>query len=494
MKIDNDNIQLRQTIWKIIRLLDWYRWYIESSMIREYILVLIFYKYLNDNCNEIWSKLSNILKIPRWSSFEYLYNNKNEKDLWNIINNALKDFEFENRNVFINDDWIALFDSINFNNKNFWDKDNRNHFYSDLLSLLYKLDFSNTELSKYSKGFIKDLFHFITYSYGSAWEDFYTPKELVMLLSELLKTDKVSKIYDPFNWIWNLLMWLWKEIWSNKVILYGQEINRTQWMISVMNLFINWYENALFSLWNTIFEPKFTDWNNLMKFDIVVSNIPFWMNLENVEKLRKDKYWRFWRWLPTKVRADWTCLTHIVESIKEETWIAGVIVPDYVLYRWVTEWNIRKTMVEENIIEAVISLPSNLFSWTSLATSIIIFNKGKKDDKILFIDASKYFEKQVKINKLTNIGIKIIVDIYNDFKSWNLKDVICNKYFSYIAEIDEVREKNFDLNIQLYVNNYEEENIITLDEITDDIILLDIEYIKSEEIVKERLIDLWIKK
>ena len=106
-------------------------------------------------------------------------------------------------------------------------------------------------------------------------------------------------------------------------------------------------------------------------------------------------------------------------------------------------------MVEENIIEAVISLPSNLFSWTSLATSIIIFNKGKKNDKILFIDASKYFEKQVKINNLTNIGIKIIIDIYNDLKSWNLKDIICNKNISYIADIDEVREKNFDLNTKL---------------------------------------------
>jgi type I restriction enzyme M protein len=207
-----------------------------------------------------------------------------------------------------------------------------------------------------------------------------------------------------------------------------------------------------------------------MKFDTVVANPPFsldkWGKVEDKEGDKThisydpeyDQYSRFWRGVPPKSKGDWAFITHMIETTYEGRGKVGVVVPHGVLFRGASEGKIRQKTIEENILEAVIGLPANLFFGTGIPAAILIFNRGKeKNSNVLFIDSSKNFESAKNQNKLRDADIEKIVETYRQFNQGKLQAGIVEDKFSYVATFEEIQENDFNLNIPRYVDTFEEE-------------------------------------
>jgi type I restriction enzyme M protein len=169
-----------------------------------------------------------------------------------------------------------------------------------------------------------------------------------------------------------------------------------------------------------------------------------------------DKYNRFWRGVPPKSKGDWAFISHMIETLNEQG-KAGVVVPHGVLFRGSSEGKIRQKTIEENLLEAVIGLPANLFFGTGIPAAIMVFNKQKSSKHVLFIDASKHYESAKNQNKLRASDIEHIVNTYRDFTAGKLKPGVAEEKYSYVATFEEIQENDFNLNIPRYVDTFEEE-------------------------------------
>jgi len=219
-----------------------------------------------------------------------------------------------------------------------------------------------------------------------------------------------------------------------------------------------------------------------MKFDTVVANPPFsldkWGKVDDKEENKAsdsfdpetDKYNRFWRGTPPKSKGDWAFISHMIETAYEGSGKVGVVVPHGVLFRGASEGKIRMKTIEENILEAVIGLPANLFFGTGIPAAILVFNKGKeKNTDVLFIDASQHYESVKNQNKLREADIQHIVDTYRQFNKGKLQAGVVEEKFSYVASVEEIQENEFNLNIPRYVDTFEEEPEVDIAAVQKDI-------------------------
>jgi len=218
-----------------------------------------------------------------------------------------------------------------------------------------------------------------------------------------------------------------------------------------------------------------------MKFDIVVANPPFSLDKWGADNAPSDKYNRFWRGIPPKSKGDYAFITHMVETLNE-TGKLGVVVPHGVLFRGGSEGKIRQQFLEENLIEAVIGLPSNLFFGTSIPAAILIFNRQKKSKNVIFIDASREYESATNQNKLRETDINKIFTTYKEFRT-------IDKY-SYVAAPEEIKENDYNLNIPRYVDTFEEEPEIDINEVQNEIDALEVELSKVQSEMKMHLKEL----
>jgi type I restriction enzyme M protein len=211
---------------------------------------------------------------------------------------------------------------------------------------------------------------------------------------------------------------------------------------------------------DTLRNPRLIEGDQLMKFDIVVANPPFSLDKWGQEDAEKDPFNRYHRGLPPKSKGDWAFITHMIETAREGTGKVGVVVPHGVLFRGAAEGKIRQRLIEENLLEAVIGLPANLFFGTGIPAAILIFNKGRTTGDVLFIDASRdYKDAEEHVQK--------IVDTYTAFQT-------VEKY-AYRATPQEIADNDFNLNIPRYVDTFEEEAEIDLDTVKADITRLESE-------------------
>ena len=192
-----------------------------------------------------------------------------------------------------------------------------------------------------------------------------------------------------------------------------------------------------------------------MKYDIVVANPPFSLDKWGAEDAGHDRHNRFWRGIPPKSKGDFAFISHMIETAYEGKGKVGVVVPHGVLFRGASEGKIRQQIIEDNLLEAVIGLPANLFFGTGIPTAILVFNKGKNTDDVLFIDASKEYVEGKNQNLLSQANIKHIVDTYNSQPT--SKGGILEPKYSYWAKIEEIRTNDYNLNIPRYVDTFEEE-------------------------------------
>jgi type I restriction enzyme M protein len=192
----------------------------------------------------------------------------------------------------------------------------------------------------------------------------------------------------------------------------------------------------------------------LKHFDIVVANPPFSLEKWGVEGAESDPYGRFRRGLPPKTKGDYAFILHMIETMKPKTGRMAVVVPHGVLFRGSSEGRIRQKLVEENLLDAVIGLPEKLFYGTGIPAAILVFRKDKADANVLFIDASREFKSGKNQNQLSDENIAKVIETYKQREG-------SDKY-AYLANLEEIQENDFNLNIPRYVDTFEEEEEIDL--------------------------------
>lgn len=495
--------EINQFVWKAC---DTFRGLIDPSQYKDYILTMLFIKYVSDVHKE---KKNEYLKkykgdeerteramkmerfiMPETSTFDYLYEHRGETNVGELIDIALTDLEEANREKLSSEDGSGIFRNISFNTSNLGDTKDKNTRLKTLL-----IDFSGMDLtpSHLENGdIIGDAYEFLIANFaseaGKRAGEFFTPSEVSTLLAMLTKSKPGARISDPTCGSGSLLIKAGKQVGSDNFSLYGQEANGSTWALAVMNMFLHGYDNAIIRWGDTIRNPKLKEGDTLMKFDTVVANPPFSLDKWGADEAASDKHNRFWRGTPPKSKGDWAFISHMIETTYEGRGKVGVVVPHGVLFRSSSEGKIRQKTVEENILEAVIGLPANLFFGTGIPAAILIFNKGKgNNNNVLFIDASQRFEAGKNQNKLRPKDIEDIVSTYRKFNKGELQAGLVEEKYSYVATADEITANDFNLNIPRYVDTFEEEDEINIDKVQDEIDLLEKDLAKVQAEIKTYL-------
>lgn len=449
---------------------DTFRGLIDPAQYKNYILTFLFVKYLSDAWNDKKAQYSEMYKgdkerinrrleresykLPEKCTFDYLYENRNANNVGELINIALEHIEEANRDKLEN-----IFRGIDFNSETaLGDTKDRNKRLKHLLE-----DFAHPALDLRPSRIGKVDIIGNTYEYligrfasdsGKKGGEFYTPGEVATLLAKLVAPKPGSRICDPACGSGSLLIKVAHEIGNEDYSLYGQELNGDTWSLCKMNMFLHNIQAARIEWGDTLNNPKLIEKDTLMKFDVVIANPPFSLDKWGAESASADPYNRFFRGVPPKSKGDYAFISHMVETALADHGKVGVILPHGVLFRGAGEGAIRQRMIEENLLEAVIGLPGNLFFGTPIPACIMIFNKGKKTKDVLFIDASHEFEPGKNQNKLRDFDIAKIVKTFKDFKT-------IDKY-AYRAKFEEIKENEFNLNIPRYVDTFVEEEEIDI--------------------------------
>lgn len=459
--------QINTALWNAC---DTFRGAFDSSEYKNYILVFMFIKYLSDvwkdhyeeykkqygDNEELINRKLNRERfvLPKNCTFDYLYEHRNDSDIGEKIDKVLGQIEEKNLEKL-----DGVFRNISFNSDKLGQTRDRNRRLKNLINDFAKpeLDF-RPSLWEGKQDILGEAYMYLLEKFasgaGKKGGEFFTPKEVSSLLAKLVSPKEGDRIFDPTCGSASLLIKVAEEAKdangnpTNNFAIYGQESNGDTWALSKMNCFLHSMDSAQIEWCDTINNPKLLENDSLMKFDIVVANPPFSLDKWGHENAESDRFGRFLRGVPPKSKGDYAFILHMIETTLP-TGKVGVIVPHGVLFRGSAEGKIRQKLIEENLLEAVIGLPTNLFFGTGIPAAILIFNKAKTTDKVLFVDASKDFQDGKKQNVLRDQDIAKIVDTYKSFEE---KD----KY-SHIATIEEIAENDFNLNIPRYVDTFEEE-------------------------------------
>ncbi len=457
--------QIHNLVWKAC---DPFRGVIDPAQYKDYILTMLFIKYVND----VWrdkqdhynkkyggdqARIDRALRFERFvvplrCTFDFLFEHRNDANIGELINEALAGLEEENRDKLAGEDGSGIFRNIDFNSSNLGDARDKNTRLKTLLQ-----DFNDPKLDLRPSGgsgndVIGDAYEFLIAHFasdaGKKAGEFYTPAEVSTLIAKLTKSPAGARIGDPTCGSGSLLIKAAKEVDSDNFSLYGQESNGSTWALAVMNMFLPGVDQATIRWGDTIRNPKLLEGDQLMKFDTVVANPPFSLDKWGADKAEADPFRRFWRGVPPKSKGDWAFISHLIETTYEGKGKVGVVVPHGVLFRGASEGKIRQKVIEENLLEAVVGLPSNLFFGTGIPAAILIFNKGKDTNtNVLFIDASREYEAGKNQNKLRPRDIDHVVEIYRKFTRGEWAAGVVEKKYAYSATFTEILENEFNLNI-----------------------------------------------
>lgn len=463
--------QINKAAWAVC---DTFRGVVDAADYKNYVLTMLFVKYISDvwqdhledykkqypDSPELVDAMmeEESFKLPEAASFGYLYEHRHEPKNGERIDKALHAIEEANGSKLRD-----VFQDISFNSNKLGEEDQKNDILRHLLE-----DFAKEELDLRPShvgalDVIGGAYEFLISRFasegGKSAGEFYTPAEVSTLMSHLVEPQESDQICDPTCGSGSLLMKCGRRIFENtkkrNYELYGQESIGATWALAKMNMFLHGETNHIIEWGDTIRNPKLKDQGgNLKHFDIVVANPPFSLDKWGFDDAATDTHKRFWRGVPPKTKGDYAFIIHMVETLKPDTGRMAVVVPHGVLFRASSEGKIRKALIEENLLDAVIGLPEKLFFGTGIPAAILIFKRNKPDTSVFFIDASREFEDGKNQNKLGKEQIDKILATYRA-----REDV--DKY-AYRAELEEIKENDFNLNIPRYVDTFEEEEEIDL--------------------------------
>jgi len=299
---------------------------------------------------------------------------------------------------------------------------------------------------------------------GKKAGEFYTPQQVSKILAKIVTAGKteIKNVYDPTCGSGSLLLRVAKEakVWK----FYGQEKTATTYNLARMNMLLHDVEYQRFDIQNedTLEEPRHIE----ERFEAVVANPPYSAKWSADSKFTDDERFSAYQKLAPKSKADFAFIQHMIHQLDDNGTMA-VVLPHGVLFRGAAEGAIRRYLIEsKNYLDAVIGLPANIFYGTSIPTCVLVFKKCRKENEtILFIDASNEFEKGKNQNLLTDEYAEKIVNTY-------IKRETIDKY-SYAATIQEIKENDYNLNIPRYVDTFEEEEPIDLNAVSTRIEALD---------------------
>ncbi len=459
------------------RACDTFRGVVDAENYRNYILVMLFWKYVSDvwrdhreaylreyqgDENRVKRRLArDRFQLPDGCDFLSLYAQRNEPDIGERMNIALAGIEEANKAKL-----EGVFREVDFNSES---KLGQTRDRNTRLKLLLQ-DFADPRLDLRpsvvgEEDVIGNVYEYLLERFasdaGKKAGEFYTPGQVSGLLARLLALKKGQTICDPSCGSGSLLIKVGRQADKRDFALFGQEMNGTTHALCRMNMFLHGMDNFRIEWGDTLRNPRLTEHDQLMKFDIVVANPPFSLDKWGHEDAEKDPFHRYHRGLPPRSKGDYAFITHMIETAREGTGKVGVVVPHGVLFRGAAEGKIRQRLIEENLLEAVIGLPANLFFGTGIPAAILIFNKGKTHGDVLFIDASREYKEAKNQNVLTEQHVQKIVDTFTAFQT-------VEKY-AYRAPPQEIADNDFNLNIPRYVDTFEEEAEIDLDAVKADI-------------------------
>ena len=226
-----------------------------------------------------------------------------------------------------------------------------------------------------------------------------------------------------------------------------------------MNMFLHGKDAARIEWGDTLNSPALAVADRLMRFNVVVATPPFSLDKWGGAEVQADRYSRFWRGLPPKSKGDYAFISHMVETALPQEGRVAVVVPHGVLFRGGAEGRIRRALIEENLLDAVIGLPANLFPTTSIPVAILVFDRAREKGgaretcrDVLFIDASRDYQSGKNQNTLLDAHIARIVAAYRARQP-------VDKY-AVVAGLPEIVDNDFNLNIPRYVDTFEEEEEI----------------------------------
>ncbi|WDH76245.1 type I restriction-modification system subunit M [Exiguobacterium marinum] len=462
----------------------------DASEYKNYLLGLIFYKYLSD-------KLLEKVVVSADASLEEYDTQKKQTELYIELmsDDEIKDDLIETlvdtlgydiapeylfnvladhaqQNIFqLNDlnkafvelaskyeQFNGLFDDVDLTSKKLGSDDQQRNI--TITEVLKKLAY--VDLVGYGGDVIGDAYEFLISQFaseaGKKAGEFYTPHQVSDMMAQIValgqENKKLFSIFDPTMGSGSLMLNVRNYLnYPDSVKYHGQELNTTTFNLAKMNLILHGVDNEDMRLRNGDTLNK--DWptDEPYTFDSVLMNPPYSAKWSADDTFLDDSRFNRYGKLAPKTKADFAFLLHGFYHLKDSGTMA-IVLPHGILFRGAAEGVIRKKLLEDGSIDAVIGLPGNMFFGTSIPTTVVILKKNRETRDVLFIDASKDFIKGKNQNKLSTEHIDRIVETYK-------KRETVEKY-AYVASFDEIKENDFNLNIPRYVDTFEEEEEIDL--------------------------------
>lgn len=481
--------ELHKTIWKIANEL---RGSVDGWDFKQYVLGLLFYRFISENIehyvNENQRKAgienfeyrnisdeqalmgkSQILEekglfiLPSELFCNVRLNAAKNENLNVVISNIFDNIEASARGTASENDVKGLFDDFTIDNKLGNTVDERNEKLVKLLNAIGDLklgDYYDNNIDLFG-----DAYEFLMTMYassaGKSGGEFFTPQEVGELLARIVIQDKISvnKVYDPACGSGGLLLKFAKILGKENVKqgFYGQEINLTTYNLARINMFLHNinYNNFHIARGDTLIHPE--HWDD-EPFDAIVSNPPYsikWAGKENPILINDERFSPAGVLAPSS-KADLAFTMHMLSWLSPKGTAAIVEFPG-VLYRGGAEQKIRQYMIDNNFVDAVIQLPSDLFFGTTIATCILVLKKNKIDNNILFVDASDEFVRNSNKNKLSDENINNIVNL--------LKDRVSVDNKAYLATYNEIKENDYNISVNSYLKTNNGEVEIDIEEV-----------------------------
>ncbi len=492
-KKEQERNELHKTIWRIANDL---RGAVDGWDFKQYVLGLLFYRFISENLTNYINKSEQELnknfdyaKLPDEIAerdkegiiedkgfFIYpsqLFENvrkkasKDEdlnvtlKSIFQEIENSAKGYKSEN-------DVKGLFDDLDVNSNKLGNTViERNEKLVKMLNAIGDLKLGNYQDNTIDA--FGDAYEFLMTMYasnaGKSGGEFFTPQEVGELLAKIVIMDKksVNKVYDPACGSGSLLLKFAKILGKENVKdgFYGQEINITTYNLARINMFLHDinYNNFDIALGDTLINPM--HWDD-EPFDAIVSNPPYsirWEGKKNPLLINDERYAPAGILAPES-KADLAFTMHMLSWLSEKGTAAIVEFPG-VLYRGGAEQKIRKYLIENNFVDTVIQLPPDLFFGTSIATCIIVLKKSKKDNSVLFVDASNEFTRNDTKNKLTDKNIKDIINLLRNRESIEYKSILIPN--------EEIVENDSNLSVNTYLKQESSEEKIDIKELNNSV-------------------------
>lgn len=512
--------QLKSQLWNIANTL---RGKMGADEFRDYILGFIFYKYLSermhlfadqilqndglsfDQIDEATPEGEEMLEairdeaVGRLGYFlkpSELFHKVAEKGAQKENNFILEDLGIILKHIEAStmghdseDDFEGLFEDLDLGSSKLGKSENaKNALIAKVLVHLDQIDF---RLGDTEADVLGDAYEYLIGQFasgaGKKAGEFYTPQEVSTILAKIVTTGKTSlkNVYDPTCGSGSLLLRVAKEV-EDVGGFYGQEMNPTTYNLARMNMILHGVHYQRFDLKNedTLEHPapEHAD----LRFEAIVANPPFSAKWSASAIHENDDRFSAYGKLAPKTKADFAFVQHMAYHLDDGATMACVL-PHGVLFRGAAEGHIRRYLIEEcNWLDAVIGLPANIFYGTSIPTCILVLTKQRENpDDILFIDASQGFTKEGNQNYLKPEDIERIVSTYRKRESIDK--------FSHVAELSEVEENDYNLNIPRYVDTFEEEEPVDLAAVAEKLVVLEQEMGETDKVIVDFCNELGIK-